>query len=104
MKLRCLLLLLAATLVAPQSTSARTWYINPDGSGDAPTIQAGVDSAAAGDTVLVGVGTHADTSHVMIDGELRVVSVVLDKNIALLGETTADEVVIDASVSGLDPV
>lgn len=99
MKLRCLVLLLTAMLVAPQCISARTWYITPDGSGDAPTIQAGVDNAAVGDTVLVGIGTHSDTSHVMIDGELRVVGVVLDKNITLLGETTADEVVVDASVS-----
>ena len=33
--------------------SARTWYILPDGTGDAPTIQAGIDSAAIADTVLV---------------------------------------------------
>jgi hypothetical protein len=36
---------------------ARTWYITTDGLGDAPNIEAGVDSAVAGDTVLVGPGT-----------------------------------------------
>ena len=40
------LTILAALLFLPTDTSARTWHITPDGTGDAPTIQAGVDSAA----------------------------------------------------------
>jgi hypothetical protein len=37
--------------------SARTWYITPDGTGDAPTIQAGIDSAAVdGDEVVLSNG------------------------------------------------
>ncbi len=35
----------------------RLWLIHPDGSGDAPTVQAGIDSAQTGDFVLLAPGT-----------------------------------------------
>jgi hypothetical protein len=38
--------------------SARTWYVNPQGTGDAPTIEAALDSAVYWDTVLVACGTY----------------------------------------------
>jgi len=41
-----------------QPLEARTWLIQPDGSGDAPTIQAGIDSASAGDIVELASGTY----------------------------------------------
>ncbi len=60
-----LLLLLFGT---PGSVIARTWMVFPNGSGDAPTIQAGIDSSVAGDTVLVGCGTYLEFDIVMKGG------------------------------------
>ena len=45
-------------LLSGGTAEARTWSIMPDGNGDAPTIQAGIDSSVAHDTVLVACGTY----------------------------------------------
>jgi hypothetical protein len=45
----CLVIFLAL----PLASSARVWRIHLDASGDAPTIQAGIDSAQAGDVVFL---------------------------------------------------
>ncbi len=53
-----LLILLVLLLLWFSTALARTWRISPDGTGEAPTIQAGIDSAAMADTVLLVDGTY----------------------------------------------
>ena len=60
-----LLLLVMASAASP--ATARTWFIQPGGGGDAATIQAGIDSAAAGDTVLLAAGTFTGDGNRDID-------------------------------------
>jgi len=95
------------------SASARTWFIKADGSGDALTIQAGVDAAVAGDTVLVGPGQSTDTHPVLVDGVMRSVNVHVTSDIVLtsrdgaavtaIGDLTS-EVVIFAEGLGASAV
>ncbi len=42
----------------PGGADARIWNLAPDGAGDAPTIAAALDSAAAGDTLVLAPGTY----------------------------------------------
>lgn len=54
---------------------AETWRIEANGTGDAPTIQAGIDSATAGDTVLLSPGTFAGAGNHNIDFKGKAVTV-----------------------------
>jgi len=59
--MRLLILSFMLSLFWPIGAVSRTWYVRNDGTGDAPTIQAAVDSAAAGDTVLIGLGLKLES-------------------------------------------
>ncbi|MGH2570484.1 MAG: right-handed parallel beta-helix repeat-containing protein, partial [bacterium] len=51
-------ILLSMILAAP--SFARTWRLTSDGTGDATTIQAGIDSSAVGDTLELACGTFQE--------------------------------------------
>lgn len=61
---RGFLIVLAMLLVGAEVTSGRTWYVDVNGTPgmdcDCTEIQAGIDSAAASDTVLVAPGVYSE--------------------------------------------
>lgn len=62
------LLSLFVLLVPISIANSRTWHITPDGTGDAPFLVAAMDSAAAGDTVLVAPGEYVLAPTRVTDG------------------------------------
>lgn len=87
-----LLPLLSGGLIRPHPSEARTWNIYLDGSGDAPTIQAGVDSAVAGDTVLVHDGTYTGPGNKDVE--------VVGKNLVVRSVSGPGATVIDCEGAG----
>ena len=69
----------------PMSWRLSSYHVRADGTGDASTIQAGLDSAAIGDTVRVGPGTYLEN----IDFR--------GKDCVLVSEMGALETIIDGS-------
>jgi len=80
-------------LFSPLAVGARTWHITPDGSGDAPTIQAAIDLAEAGDEVLLAAGTYTWTSQ----GASGQSMIRMKRGVYLRGEMGAASTVVDAS-------
>jgi len=101
--------LVLAFAVGAGGASARTWNVHEDGSGDAPTIQAAIDSAAAGDTVLVSPGVY---TAIEIDQTGSFSAVDMKSGVALVSsggpevtviEVTSEEVTRGATVVNCNP-
>lgn len=69
-------LLIASALycaLASNTVIARTWHIKHDQSGDAPTIEAAIDSSASGDTILVSPGFYVENTLAVVDKDLHII-------------------------------
>jgi predicted outer membrane repeat protein len=74
----------------------RTWRVTIDGTGDAATVQAAIDSSASGDTILVGPGhfTWSNQGGGTEKGFIRVME--RKHHITLRSETGPDATILDA--------
>jgi hypothetical protein len=55
---KSLFVLLAIFLIVPAVGNSRTWVVCSDGTGDAPTIQAAIDSIAGDDVIELADGIY----------------------------------------------
>jgi hypothetical protein len=74
----------------------RIWRVNADGTGDAPTIQAAIDNAVAGDVVLLEPGTYSWNA----GAPDRRAMIHLRAGLTLRGEAGAASTTIDAQGFG----
>lgn len=73
---RLMLAVMIAVIAFSVPAAARIWHISPDGTGDVPTIKAGVDSATTGDILLLddGVYTGSGNTDISYSGKAIVIS------------------------------
>lgn len=81
-----------ALLSAWGDLSAATLTVRPDGVGFYPNLQAAIDAAAVGDTVLALPGTYSGPGNRQLDFR--------GKDIALIGRDGSAETIIDCEYSG----
>jgi parallel beta-helix repeat protein len=83
---------LGIALAGTTMAGARTWYVKPDGTGDAPTIQHGINYADVADTVLLSAGTYMGVGNRDID--------FLGKAITLASQSGPEVTIIDCQGLG----
>ena len=94
------LLLAVAVALFASETKATIRHVPAD----YPTIQAGIDAAAPGDTVLVAPGTYSQRNSRNIDGQVYTSIAFLKGNVTLLSEGGAAVTILDFQAqSGLMP-
>jgi len=84
--MRVLMVIFLVLLAFPSQASSRTWHVPSE----APTIQAGVDSAGYGDIVEVACGTYSDCTTIAYDAwhpDTRIVCIEMKSGITLRSET-----------------
>ena len=61
--------LILLCLILSNTSPARTWFVEKDGSGDYTEIQEAVDASADGDTIRIGPGRFDDLAHLGYPGD-----------------------------------
>jgi len=89
-----------STNLAATIGQRRTWYIKEDGTGDAPTVEAGVDSSGAGDIVLVAPGHYTWTNQGTGDHYGLLLIPNLKSDFQLISEAGAEATILDAEGQG----
>lgn len=85
----------AALLALPAPGMAVTLVVRPDGSGDFPTIQAAMDGAASGDSIMATAGTYRGPGNRDVDFR--------GKAVVLFGQDGAPATIIDCEGTAADP-
>jgi len=88
--------LTSVALLLASTAHSRTWYVRPDGTGDAPTIQAAIDAAEPGDEVLLAPGTYTWTNQ----GASGSSMITMKSGVWLHSEAGPDVTVLDAEKQG----
>lgn len=83
-------------LCVASRAQSRTWYVTVDYTGDVPTIQAAIDTAVAGDEVLVAPGTYTWTNQFISGSRM----IIMKSGIWLHSEGGPEITVLDAERQG----